>query len=159
MAAEELANLLRDNGFEITPAPVRLAEFYSVTNTYLAIFLALGILGLALGTIGLSIVMARAILERRRELAAMLAIGFTRNRVVSQLLTEYLFLLASGVLIGFVSALVAILPVILRADTPVSAAMIALLVFVIIAHGFLWIIFLAKYLVQPKNLLPALRDV
>ena len=76
----------------------RLVEFYSVTNTYLSIFLALGALGLILGTIGLAVILARTILERRREIAVMQAIGFSTNSIFNTLLKEYFTLLFAGVL-------------------------------------------------------------
>jgi ABC-type antimicrobial peptide transport system permease subunit len=85
-------------------------EFYSVTNTYLSIFLALGALGMILGTIGLAVILARTILERRREIALMQAIGFGTRQLFRLLVNEYLILLAAGVLTGLVTAVVATLP-------------------------------------------------
>ncbi|NCB07326.1 MAG: ABC transporter permease, partial [Bacteroidia bacterium] len=48
---DELNSVFRDYGWEMENTAKRLVEFYSVTNTYLSIFLALGALGLILGTI------------------------------------------------------------------------------------------------------------
>ncbi len=158
-AGEEIRDLLRDYGIEITPAPRRLAEFSSVTNTYLAIFLALGVLGLLLGTVGLALVLARSILERRRELATLLALGFSRNKVVALLLGEYFFLLASGTLSGFLAAIIAVIPSLTGSHHPVSAASISLLILLILANGIAWILFLARSLATPSRLLPALRDL
>ena len=98
---DELQSVFRDYGWEMESAAKRLVEFYSVTNTYLSIFLALGALGLILGTIGLAVILARSILERRREIALMQAIGFTKSSVFKLLRNEYLLLLVSGVLLGF----------------------------------------------------------
>ena len=52
--------------------------FHRVENTYLSTFQALGGLGLLLGTIGLAAVMFRNVLERRRELALLRAVGYDR---------------------------------------------------------------------------------
>ena len=155
---EELSNLLRDNGFESIAAPSRLAEFYSVTNTYLSIFLALGILALALGTIGLAIVVARSILERKQELAILMAVGFTGSKVVRLILHEYLLLLVTGVCIGFISAFVAVMPVFVNGNTPVSAVTVTLFIALIIVNGFAWILFLSWKMVKPHHLLSALRE-
>ena len=54
----------------------RLAAFHRVENTYLSTFQALGGLGLLLGTVGLSAIMFRNVLERRRELALLRAVGY-----------------------------------------------------------------------------------
>lgn len=157
-SVEELSNLLRDNGFESIAAPSRLAEFYSVTNTYLSIFLALGILALALGTIGLAIVVARSILERKQELAILMAVGFTGSKVVRLILHEYLLLLVTGVCIGFISAFVAVMPVFVNGNTPVSAVTVTLFIALIIVNGFAWILFLSWKMVKPHHLLSALRE-
>ncbi|MEI6901461.1 MAG: ABC transporter permease, partial [Bacteroidota bacterium] len=66
---QELKNVYRDFGWEMTSTTERLMEFNSVENTYLSIFMALGALGLILGTVGLAIVLARSILERKNEIA------------------------------------------------------------------------------------------
>ncbi|MFN8241507.1 MAG: FtsX-like permease family protein [Bacteroidales bacterium] len=76
---EYLSSILPDNGIEITPAGRRLAEFNSVENTYLKVFLALSGLGFLIGTIGLGIVLLRNVAERRREFALLLAIGYSRS--------------------------------------------------------------------------------
>ncbi len=154
----EIRDLLRDSGIEMTPASRRLAEFSSVTNTYLSIFLALGVLALALGTVGLALVVARAILERRHELATFLALGFPRKKVVLHLFTEYLFLLAAGTVTGFVAGLTAVIPSLTGSHNPISASTITLLILLILLNGSLWIYLLARSLVTPSRLLPALRD-
>lgn len=158
-AGEEIRDLLRDHGIEMTPAARRLAEFNSVTNTYLAIFLALGLLGLLLGTLGLALVLARSVLERRSELATLLALGFRRNRVVALLMGEYLFLLTTGTLSGFLAATLAVIPSLTGSHNPVSAENVALLILMILVNGAAWIFLLARLLVTPSRLLPALRDL
>lgn len=156
--AGELQNIFRDYGWEMSPAAQRLAGFYSVTNTYLSIFLALGALGLALGTVGLAVVLARAILERRRELAILMAVGFSRRKITGLLVREYAGLLATGVIIGFAAAVLATLPAFLSAHTPVSFLSAASVTAFILANGLVWIFLLSLTLVQSRVLVPALRD-
>lgn len=156
--ASDLQMFLRDNGWEMTPAPRRLAEFYSVTNTYLSIFLALGALGLALGTIGLSLVLARSVIERRRELAVMQAVGFRKSDISGMLVREYGRLLFTGVGIGFVAAVAATLPAFFSEHSGVSFSTVALVVILILVNGFAWIYGLAKLMVKPAQLVSSLRD-
>jgi putative ABC transport system permease protein len=156
--AGDLQMLLRDNGWEMTPAPRRLAEFYSVTNTYLSIFLALGALGLALGTIGLALVLARSVIERRRELAVMQAVGFRKRSISGMLVREYERLLLIGVGIGFVAAVIATLPAFFSEHSGVSFSTVARVVILILVNGFAWIYGLAQLMVKPAQLVSSLRD-
>ena len=63
-------------------------------NTYLSTFQALGGLGLLLGTIGLATVMFRNVLERRRELGLLRAVGYDRSRMTVMIVAEAVFVLA-----------------------------------------------------------------
>ena len=74
----------------------RLAEFHRVENTYLSTFQTLGGLGLLLGTIGLAAVLLRNVLERRRELALLGAVGYGRGRLFAIVVAESTLLLACG---------------------------------------------------------------
>ena len=69
---------LQPFGVDAVSTIERLAAFHRVENTYLSTFQALGGLGLLLGTIGLAAVMFRNVLERRRELALLRAVGYDR---------------------------------------------------------------------------------
>jgi ABC-type antimicrobial peptide transport system permease subunit len=109
-AAEEISRALQDRGLEIVSAARRLDEFNAVENTYLSIFQALGGLGLLLGTAGLAIVVARNVLERRREFGLLEAVGF-KHRIVRRLVfAEHRWLIALGLLAGAISALFAVSP-------------------------------------------------
>ncbi|MEN8118514.1 MAG: ABC transporter permease, partial [Bacteroidota bacterium] len=154
---EELQSVFRDYGWEMESTAKRLVEFYSVTNTYLSIFLALGALGLILGTIGLAVILARTILERRREIAVMQAVGFSTNSIFKILIGEYSILLVAGVLIGFVTAVVATLPAFMSANSDASLSTVALVVALILINGFLWIIGLSWFSLQKKVLVTELR--
>jgi putative ABC transport system permease protein len=155
---EEMSSIYRDNGIEIISATEKLAGFNSVTNTYISIFMALGILALAIGTIGLSIVVARTLLERRREMAIMLAIGFLKKSLAFQLVAEYSFLLITALGIGLMAALISLSPLILSGNSPVPAGLVFLVFAGIMLNGLFWIGGLAIGLIHPVKLLPALND-
>ena len=104
---------LQDRGLDLVPAWRRLAEFQAVESSYLRIFEALGGLGLLLGSAGLGIVVLRNVLERRGELALLLALGFSRRTVRWLVGSEHWFLVALGLGIGGIAAGVAVLPSVL----------------------------------------------
>jgi putative ABC transport system permease protein len=108
-----LSRGLRDYGLELTPAARRLAQFNAVQNTYLGTFQILGGLGLLLGSAGLGIVVLRNVLERRGELAVLLALGWRRSQVRRLVLVEHAALLAAGLGLGILAAGVAVLPALL----------------------------------------------
>jgi ABC-type lipoprotein release transport system permease subunit len=106
----ELSRALSDRGLELTTTARRLAEFQAVENTYLAIFQVLGGLGLLLGSAGLAIVVARNVLERRREFGLLEAVGFRPRQLRKLVFAEHRWLILCGLVIGTVSALVAVWP-------------------------------------------------
>lgn len=150
---EELQSIFRDYGWEMNNTVQRLITFNSVTNTYLSIFLALGALGLILGTVGLAVVLARTILERKKELALMLSLGFTRKHLAGLLFYEYVILLVWGIAIGFISAVVAVLPNFLTPGNDVSFFSVLLITLVILLNGIGWIIALSWLGLKKKNLI------
>ncbi len=151
-AGEELDTVFRDNGWEMTLSAQRLAEFNSITNTYLSIFIALGALGLILGTVGLAVVLARTILERKSEIALLQSLGFTSRQVSSMLVREYLVLLFYGIVIGFLSAVIAVLPNFVSRGSEASFSSVFLIAFVIFANGAIWIVGLSKFGLKEKRL-------
>ena len=105
-----LERALADYGLDVTSTTEKLASYRAVENTYLSTFQTLGGLGLLLGTLGLGIVLLRNALERGGELATLRAFGFRRNTLSLMLLAENGFLLLIGIVIGTVSALIAVTP-------------------------------------------------
>jgi len=97
-------------GFDATGTAERLDSFHRVENTYLSTFQALGGLGLLLGTIGLSAIMFRNVLERRRELALLRAVGYDARHVSIVIVAEAALLLGAGLISGAVCAALAIAP-------------------------------------------------
>lgn len=108
--AQGIERTASDLGADATPTARRLAEFHAVENTYLSTFQTLGGLGLLVGTIGLAAVLLRNILERRRELALLRAVGYGRSNLFTIILAENAVLLGCGLAIGAVSAFIAIAP-------------------------------------------------
>ncbi len=106
----QLENGLTDYGFNVQSTVDRLAAFHRVENTYLSTFQALGGLGLILGTLGLGAVLLRNVMERRKELALLRAVGYRTAHLRRMVIAENVFLLLSGILIGTVCALIAIAP-------------------------------------------------
>jgi len=112
--AAEVSNAIEkgaaDLGADATSTVERLAAFHTVENTYISTFQALGGLGLLVGTIGLAAVVLRNVLERRRELALLGAVGYAPAHITVMVLGENLLLLGWGVLVVAVCALIAIAP-------------------------------------------------
>ncbi|MEK0451072.1 MAG: hypothetical protein RL088_3340 [Verrucomicrobiota bacterium] len=111
---EHLVEQLGDRGLELVPTAQRLAEFNAVENTYLSIFQVLGGLGMLLGSAGLGIVVARNVLERRREFGLLEAIGYTPAQLRSLVFAEHRWLIVAALGIGAASALIAVLPGIIQ---------------------------------------------
>ena len=155
--AETLTRALRDYGLELQPAAQRLALFQQVENTYLAIFAALGGLGLLLGSVGLGVVVLRNALERRSELALLRAVGFTRGQLRRLLWLEHGGLLALGLACGVLAALVAVFPTLHRNLASVPWESLVLTLVALVASGALWIWLAAGFALR-GHLLRALRN-
>lgn len=110
---------LEDAGVDVRRTADVLAAYAGVQNTYLAAFQALSGLGLVLGTFAVATVLARNIVERRGELALMLALGFTQRQVVRLVSAETVILIAAGLAIGSVAGLLAAAPHMIQAKADV----------------------------------------
>jgi len=123
-ADERVAEALRVNlgemGLQVRTTREVLNDYIGVQNTYLSMFLALGGLGLLLGTVGMVAVLLRSALERRGEFALMLATGFTRGDLERLLVREHGGLLLAGMAWGALSALVAVAPQLSSAQSQVN---------------------------------------
>jgi ABC-type antimicrobial peptide transport system permease subunit len=109
--ARALETQLSDFGFDVTRTAERLAQFHRVENTFISTFQMLGALGLALGTLGMAAVLLRNVLERRRELALLRAVGYNAGHFALMTVAENALLLLCGLLTGMACALLAIAPV------------------------------------------------
>ncbi len=155
--AESLSWSMQDQGVDVAPAARRLAEFNTIQNTYLSIFLVLGSFGLFLGSLGLGIVVARNIGERRGEMALLRAVGFSRKDVRVLVLAEHLALVAAGLGIGIVAAFIATLPSLLTPGAVIPYPTILIILILIGLNGGLWTAMAAAGATR-GDLLPALRN-
>jgi hypothetical protein len=147
---------LSDFGFDATSTAARIASFHQVENTYLSTFQSLGGLGLLLGTVGLAAVLVRNVIERRRELGLLRAIGFRSSHLTVMILAENLFLLAVGLLVGVVCALIAILPALIERNGSLPTRALLLLGLVLVTGLAASTLAVRQALRAP--LLPALRS-
>ncbi|HEV3469468.1 MAG TPA: ABC transporter permease [Pyrinomonadaceae bacterium] len=135
--AAALEDRLSDFGFDASPTAERLASFHRVENTFLSTFQMLGGLGLALGTLGLAAVLLRNVLERRRELALLRAVGYQRAHFALMILAENALLLFCGLLTGAACALLAVVPVVASRGGRLPLASLAALLLAVIISGLL----------------------
>ena len=155
--SERLAYLFQDYGMMVTPASERLAQFNSVENTYLSVFMLLGGLGMIIGTIGLGIVLLRNIAERKQEIALYKALGFNHSYILKLLFAENLFILLSGTGIGILAAFAGILPSFLSLSFQLPTNFLLVILLLILINGFVWIYFPIKSSLR-KNLMQSLRN-
>ena len=158
MIQSELGRGMRDLGWDMELTADRLAEFNSVTNAYLSIFMVLGALGLLLGTFGLVVVLWRSVMERSREIALLKAVGYGRKEIRKLVVREYMFLLLMGIGTGFVTAIVATLPSILNAHTGTSFTSILIWLLVLVANGWFWIHLVTRSVLRNESIYSALRN-
>ncbi|MBP7506703.1 MAG: FtsX-like permease family protein [Prolixibacteraceae bacterium] len=156
--AEEFSLLYRENGIEIKDAQIKLAEFLSVENTYLSIFLILGALGLLIGTAGISVVLQRSLYERNKELSLLASLGFRNKLIIKITVYEYIILLIWGEVIGFVTALLAVFPIFVSSIMDISPLFVLVIILIIIVNGILWIYFPAKSKIKNMKLIEGLRN-
>jgi len=128
-----------------------------VQNTYLGTFQLLGGLGLILGSIGLGILVLRNVLERRGELALLLAVGFRRSAVRRMVMAEHSGLLAAGLALGILAAALAVLPNLLSPTAQVPYLGLALTLGGVLLSGLVWT-WLASATALRGRLLDGLRN-
>jgi putative ABC transport system permease protein len=135
----ELSRALEDRGLEVVRAARRLADFQAVENTYLQIFQVLGGLGMILASVGLAVVVARNILERRAEFSLLWALGFRHWTLRRLVLLEHVWLLGMGVGAGAGSALLAVWPSFWERGAGVPGVGLAVLVLGMCVAGGGWV--------------------
>ncbi|MEN6626281.1 MAG: FtsX-like permease family protein [Candidatus Sumerlaeia bacterium] len=116
--AARIESFYQDFGLGAVATRDRLAALLAVENTYLSIFMALGGLGLLLGTVGMALALLRNLVERRREFALLRAVGFRFGQLVWLTSSENIVLILIGMAIGAAAALVAVLPASIARSAP-----------------------------------------
>jgi ABC-type antimicrobial peptide transport system permease subunit len=112
---------------------------------------------LLLGSVGLGIVVLRNVLERRGELAVLMAVGFRKQQVQRLLLLENGALLLAGLALGIVAAAVAVLPALLSANGALPVTSLAITLVAVLLNGALWTWAATRFAVR-GDLLKALRN-
>jgi predicted lysophospholipase L1 biosynthesis ABC-type transport system permease subunit len=155
--AEALSRGLQDRGLEVVPAWQRLADFLEVENTYLAIFQALGGLGLVLGSVGLGILVLRNVLERRGELALLQAVGFGRPALRGLVVSEHWLLTLLGLTVGLGAAALAVWPSLVSPAAELPRVFLVVTLAGLALGGMMWS-WLAAWFALRGPLLRALRN-
>ena len=155
--ARHLSRALQDYGFEASSTVARLAMLNAVQNTYISTFQVLGGFGLLIGSVGMGLVVARNVLERRAELALLHALGYRARQIRAIVLWEHAGLFLAGTGIGLVSALVAVVPAWSGGHGTASYRIVTLLLAAVVASGFLWT-WLAARLALRQDWLAVLRE-
>jgi putative ABC transport system permease protein len=154
--AAALEDKLSDFGFDAIGTEEKLAGFHRVENTYLSTFQTLGGLGLLLGTLGLATVLLRNVLERRREMALMRAVGYRPSHLSLMVIAENALLLGCGLLTGVLCALLAIIPALVARGGRLSAVSLGLLLLAVLLTGLAASLVAVRAVIR-SPLLPALR--
>lgn len=145
------------SGLDVTATDERLREFMTVQNTYLAMFQVLGSLGMILGSLGLGFLVLRNVFERQAELAMLRAVGLTRRKICTLLVCEHGWLLIVGLVLGTVSALVAVWPALRTGIGGGPLLSLSLTLLPLVAGG-VFSIWIAAALTLRRNLIAALRQ-
>lgn len=80
--------------------PVLVSDFVQIGNSFLALFQGFLGLGLVVGIAGLGIIAIRSVVERRREIGMLRALGFRRRMVLAAFLLENSYVTLLGIIIG-----------------------------------------------------------
>jgi putative ABC transport system permease protein len=97
-----------DDDFHLTTKQDILGAQQEAARTFSVLLIALAVVSLAVGGIGIMNVMLVSVSERTREIGVRLAVGARRWDVVSQFLAEAALLSAAGGLLGIVVGVLAI---------------------------------------------------
>jgi ABC-type antimicrobial peptide transport system permease subunit len=144
-----------DAGLDVTSSVDVLKRLLGVQNTYISAFQSLGALGLLLGTLGLIAAQIRSIIERRRELALMQAVGFSPWRIGRLLSLECALLLIGGLLIGVGCAAVALVPYVIEFGPQINVIHSLLMLAIVLTSGLLAAVIAVRYALR----LPLLRSL
>jgi ABC-type antimicrobial peptide transport system permease subunit len=134
-----------------------LNELQEVENTYIAIFQALGGLGLLLGTAGLAVVVIRNLLERSKEFGLMEALGYSMSALRKHAIVEHRGLALWGLGVGASAALVGIAPMLFGEAGQKPGTGFAWLLAALVALSLFWT-WLAVSLSLRTSRLSTLRD-
>jgi putative ABC transport system permease protein len=81
---------------------VVIGDFIQIGQSFLGVFEAFLALGLVVGIAGLGIISIRSVVERRKEIGVLRAIGFRKRMILAAFLLENSYVALLGILIGIV---------------------------------------------------------
>ncbi|MCG8701626.1 MAG: hypothetical protein MI922_26475, partial [Bacteroidales bacterium] len=141
---ESLHMAFRDFGWEMQRSDLRLAEFKSVENTYLDIFMLLGSFGLLIGIVGIAILIGRNLWERKSELALYLSMGYRIRNIMVVFLSGYLGLFIYGLFSGALASVMAIFPSLFLHTEKFPFLFILFIVSVLMVNGVVWLFVISR---------------
>lgn len=153
---DALTKQLRDRGLALEPVAERLGRLQAVQNTYLHIFSALGGLGLLLSTVGLALLVARNVLERRAEFGLLQAAGFQKSQLHRIVLGEHALLFLAAFVLGVAAAFFAVWPHLRDGGQALPGSLLAFLL-TSLAVGGVFFCWLAAWLALRKPLIESIR--
>jgi len=103
-----ISQALNNYGVRVMTTGERLQLFYSVTDTYLTIFLTLGGLGLLLGIFSFIIVVRKNLLARMKEITLYRSLGFDEKRLCNLLYKENILVPVCAILAGALGSLLGV---------------------------------------------------
>ena len=106
--------------------------------------------------LGMAAVLLRNVLERRRELALLRAVGYNSSHFMLMVVAENAFLLLAGLVTGAVCALLAIAPVFIERGGRLPNISLGVLLLAVLISGLIASL-LATWAALRSPLLPALR--
>jgi putative ABC transport system permease protein len=92
-------------GMDTTDLNQMVAAMLEAINSVFLLFQVFLGLGLVVGVTGLGIITIRSVVERRREIGVLRAVGFSRREIMASFVIETLFIATLAVAIGLVVAL------------------------------------------------------
>ena len=104
-----ISQALNNYGIRVMTTGERLKMFYSITDTYLTIFLTLGGLGLLLGIFSFIIVVRKNILARMKEITLYRSLGFDKKRMFDLLYKENIVVPLCAISTGALGSLLGII--------------------------------------------------
>ncbi len=144
-------------GISIETTTSRLLRYSAVQNTYLQVFLALGALGLLIGTFGVVIIILRNLLERQVELGWMSVAGFPRITIASMLFFENFATIVLAVLCAIPAIGIIVMPGLYASAAAVPWLELAIFFITLILLSGL-IILITSFYAARKSLLQIIRN-
>ena len=118
--AKRLEAALFQHGVETLDVAETIDSFQSSQRSFFNLLIAFMLLGLIVGTVALGVISARAVVERRREIGVMRAIGFSRGMIQMIFIVESSFIGLLGIGLGLTLGLLTSINLIsdIRIDEP-----------------------------------------